>query len=133
MQRDIVLRWIDKISAIVARLLRGDRTVTEQIARESIEEAKAQLLGPFQTLAERLEAGSAADLLNEPFRIYGYAQLLALESAVERMAGRADVADSLAVRAVALGREAIRLSDPVPPDWVSWVEAAASEAGADQG
>jgi len=131
MQRDIVLRWLQQISALIARLLRGDPSLSVLMIRERLDDARAQLLGPLAQVVDKLDPESAAQLLSDPYRIYGYAQLLALESAVERASGRTTAAETAARRAVALGREAIARADPVPPEWLAWVDAAAQEVPRD--
>lgn len=121
MQRDIVLRWIEQISAIIARLLRRDPTVSLELARQYLEEAEGQVLGPLGGLIPHLGAASAAELLGDPDRIWGYGQTLALRSALRQAEGARDQAAVLARRALAMGREACRRAEPPPDEWVSWV------------
>ena len=130
MQRDVVLRWIHQISALIARLLRRDPSLSIQIVRDQLADAKQMLLGTLEPLLERLDPDRTADLLTDPYRIYGYAQLIALESAIERAEGRADAADRLRDRAIALAREAVRRADPVPVEWEEWIASATDEVGA---
>jgi hypothetical protein len=130
-QRDIVLRWIAQLSALIARILRRDSTLSLELARQYLEDAEAQVLGALSGLVPRLDAESAARLLEDPNRIYGYAQTLALRSALAGAAGAQAEADALAARAAAMGRAALaRLSSP-PEQWVEWVESATADtAGA---
>lgn len=127
MQRDTILRWIDTISALIARILRGDRSASIELARHQLEDAKGMMLGPLLSLADHLEAAQLAELLNDPHRIYGYARILALESALVRAGGGAGDADRLIARALALAKAAIERTDPVPEEWVEWVAGAAAE------
>jgi hypothetical protein len=127
MQRDTVLRWIDQIGPLIARLLRRDTTISVQLVREQLADARAMLLGPIEPLAAHLDPPQAAALLIDPFRIHGYSQLLALESAVERLDGRDDNAARLTARAIALAKEAIERDDPAPREWTEWVAAAERE------
>ncbi len=127
MQRDIVLRWIEQISAIIARLLRRDPTVSLDLARQYLEEAEGQVLGPLGGLIPRLDPASAAELLGDPDRIWGYGQTLALRSALLQAEGAGDEAAVLARRALAMGREACRRAEPPPDDWVRWVAQAERE------
>ncbi|MGE0442044.1 MAG: hypothetical protein AB7L66_17975 [Gemmatimonadales bacterium] len=124
MQRDIVLRWLQTLSALVARLLRREPGVTLDLVRAQLDEAKAMLLGAsLDALLERLEPDQAADLLNDPHRIYGYAQLLALESALDRADGRDTRAAEREARALVLARAALDRIDPRPEEWVEWLAA----------
>ena len=127
MQRDVVLRWIEQISALIARLLRRDPTLSIQIVRDQLADAKQMLLGSLEPLLDRLDSDRTADLLTDPHRIYGYAQLLALESAIERAEGRPEAAERLRDRAVALAREAVRRSDPTPAEWEAWIASVTDE------
>ncbi|MEZ4586040.1 MAG: hypothetical protein R2909_06535 [Gemmatimonadales bacterium] len=54
MQRDIVLRWIAQLAAIIARLLRRDPKLSLELARQYLEEAEAQTLGPLGPLVAKL-------------------------------------------------------------------------------
>lgn len=124
MQRDVVLRWIDEISRVIRRLLygRGDADLAQ--AASLIDDASARLLGPLATLVPRIEPGSAADLLHDPDRIYAYAQLLALQSAVEQARAAPEHATTRD-RALAFASEAIRRHPDRPPEWRQWLEDAA--------
>lgn len=130
MQRDVVLRWLQQISAIIAKLLRGDPTITVQFARDQLQDAKQMLLGSLEPLLLHLDPPRVADFLVDPYRTYGYAQLLALESALERAEGRPERATALTGRALALAREAVRRADPVPSEWEAWIAAAEGEVEA---
>ncbi|MHB1329502.1 MAG: hypothetical protein ACYC2K_14995 [Gemmatimonadales bacterium] len=123
MQRDIVLRWISQIAALVARLLRGDKSLTMVVVRDELTQAVSTLLGPLDRLAPHLDATQLADLLIDPHRIHGYAELLALESALERAEGRTDAALRLAERARVLLGEAIHRSREPVPEWEAWADA----------
>jgi len=127
MQRDIVLRWIAQLAAIIARLLRRDPKLSLELARQYLEEAEAQTLGPLGPLVAKLDAESAARLLDDPYRIYGYGQILALASALTRVEGSPEEAEALARRAVAMGRAAIDRADDPPDEWIEWVERASEE------
>jgi len=122
MQRDIVLRWIAQLAAIIARVLRRDPKLSLDLARQYLEEAEAQTLGPLGPLVSKLDAASAARLLGDPHRIYGYCQILALASALARADGRLDEAESLARRAVAMAREAVERADEPADEWIDWLE-----------
>jgi hypothetical protein len=127
MQRDLVLRWIESISRLIARLLgrRDEAAMAEAEAR--LAEAMAQLLGPIEPVAARLTAASAAELLHDPARIFGYARLLALAGALAETRGESDLARTAKERAVELGREAVRRDAEPPSEWTDWVDRAATD------
>lgn len=122
-QRDVFLRWIEQIAQVVARLLHGPGPPDLGLAREHITDALEQHLGPLHVVLPRLDPASAAAILADPERIFGYAQLLALLGAVEQAAGEAE-ADRTKARALSLGREAIARSEDVPQEWRDWLQAA---------
>ena len=122
MQRDLVLRWLEQISALIAKLLRRDPTVDIILVEDRLDDAETQLLGPLKLLLERLEPESAAELLADPWRIHGLAELLAFRSTIARLKGNATEADDHLARARVLGREAVRRADPVPPEWARWLD-----------
>jgi hypothetical protein len=119
-QRDTVLRWIEQLGRLVARLLRGDSGGLPA-AREQIAAATATLLGPLALLAPRLDPETAADLLRDPFRIFGWAQLIDLEALVAEADADPAGAAALRARAVQLASEAVRRADPPRPEWAAWI------------
>ena len=131
-QRDVMLRWIEQVARVIERLLHGPGPVDLELAREQIEAAIAQHLGPLAAVLPRLEASSAASLLHDPDRLFGYAQLLALQSAVEQAARRPE-AEDLRTRAIAFAREAVHRSAAPPSDWTAWVAAAEQPAPPPEG
>ena len=119
-QRDLMLGWIEQVSRLVAGLLDGPSPDLAQ-ASDRIEAAMQQHLGNLAPLLPQLDVATAATLLSEPERIFGYAQLLSAQSAVARACGM-EVADALESRAVAFARVALaRATDP-PSSWRSWIE-----------
>jgi hypothetical protein len=122
-QRDIVLRWLAQISLLIRRLLYGPGPVDIELAAHHLDEALHQHLGPMAELVARLDPPSAADLLHDPERIFGYAQLVGLQAAV--LAARGDpAATAIGERAIALGREAVARSPDPPAEWSEWLEQA---------
>lgn len=124
MQRDVVLRWLSQISVLVARLLRRDAGVSIEEVQQQLDEAREMLLGNLTRLLPHLDPARCADLLVDPHRIFGYAQLVALDSAMCGARGDPGSAAVLAARAIALAEAAIARIDPVPKDWTDWVAAA---------
>src|SRR5258706_15505144 len=68
MQRDLVLRWLEQISALIAKLLRRDPTIDITFVEDRLADAETQLLGPLRLLLERLQPESAAELRTDPLR-----------------------------------------------------------------
>lgn len=123
MQRDLVLRWLEQLRLVIARILRGERDAGTELVEIELDQAIEQLLGGSAALVDRLDAASAASLLTDPTRIFGYAEALALKSALVRARGSAEPAAILARRALDLGREAVR-REPLPPkEWTDWIAA----------
>ena len=120
-QRDTVLRWIEQLGRLVARLLHGGNAGGFEAAREPIAAATAALLGSLALLAPKLDSASAAELLRDPQRIFGWAQLLDLEAVVLEAEGKAADATEVRQRAIELAREAVRRADPDRPDWSAWL------------
>lgn len=126
MQRDIVLRWVSQIALVVRRLLYGPGPRDLELAASHIEAAMEQHLGSMALLVPRLDSASAAELLHDPDRIFGYAQLLALSATVEQARGE-PAAPAIHDRAMAVAREALTRSESPPPEWTAWLTEA--EAG----
>jgi hypothetical protein len=119
-QRDVVLRWIEQVSRVVARLLHGPGPIDLELAADQVEAALAHHLGPLHALLPQLEFASAAALLHDPDRLFGYAQLLALLAAVQQAQddSRAPVTRA---RALAMAREAIGRDPDAPEEWRAWL------------
>lgn len=120
-----MLRWIEQIAGLIARLLRGGSGADLDLARDHVDDAIAQLLGPLAVLVPRLETASVVELLHDPDRLYGYARLLALRGAVAEARGEPDAREDRD-RALELARAAVALSREPPPEWRSWIDRAAS-------
>src|SRR6188474_2732730 len=66
MQRDLVLRWIEQLGRLVARLVGLGGKAELGAARDQVAEATINLLGPLSLLVPRLETSSAAAFLAMP-------------------------------------------------------------------
>lgn len=127
MQRDVVMRWIEQLGRLIARLLgTGDpRDLTA--AREEVEAASARLLAGLVLVVPRLDPAAAANLLHDPDRLFAYAQLLALQSAIAGAEGDPAEAGRLRERAIAFGQEAVdRAREPIPA-WKRWLDEAEAQ------
>lgn len=119
-QRDVMLRWIEEIARVVARLLYGPGAIDLDLAADQVEAAISQHLGPMALLLPQLDVPSGAGLLHEPDRIFGYAQLLGLLAAVQHARGSAH-AVTMHARALAFAREALARDPNAPAAWREWV------------
>ena len=119
-QRDVVLRWIEQIAKVVARLLNGPGPGDLDLAADQVDEAIVFHLGPLHSLVQRMEVSTAADLVHDPDRLFGYAQLLSLRAAVEQARGESRSAET-SLRALAFAREAVARAPDAPPAWGEWV------------
>jgi hypothetical protein len=123
-QRDVVLRWIEQLGRLIARLLGTADPRDLTAAREEVEAATSRLLAGLVLVVPRLAPSAAADLLHDPDRLFAYAQLLALESAIAGAEDDRVEARRLRDRALAFGEEAVlRARDPMPA-WERWLEEA---------
>jgi hypothetical protein len=121
-QRDLVLRWIEQLGRLVARLVGAGGKAELASARDQVSEATINLLGPLALLVPRLETESAAELLADPDRIFGYAQLLDLDGAISEGLGEAEAAADSRRRAVDFARAALARSQEPRPDWERWIQ-----------
>lgn len=119
-QRDVMLRWIEELAKVVARLLLGPGAVDLELAESQVRAAISQHLGPMALLLPQLDVASGAGLLHEADRIFGYAQLLGLLAAVEHAASSPQ-AEKTHARAVAYGRQALARDPNAPSAWREWV------------
>jgi hypothetical protein len=121
MQRDLVLRWIEQLGRLVARLVGLGGKAELAVARDQVAEATINLLGPLSLLVPRLETASAAELLADPDRIFGYAQLLDLNGTISDAMGEQNAAAESRRRALEFAREAVaRLTEP-RQEWEQWI------------
>ena len=121
MQRDLVLRWIEQLGRLVARLVGLGGKAELGAARDQVAEATINLLGPLSLLVPRLETSSAAELLADPDRIFGYAQLLDLDGTISEGMGEKDAATESRRHALEFAREAVTRSSEPRPDWERWI------------
>lgn len=119
-QRDLMLGWIEQVSRLVEELLHGPGTPDLQQASDRIDAAVAQHLGNLASLLPQLDVGSAANLLSEPERIFGYAQLLMARADVADAGGTAE-GPPIKERALAFARLALARADDPPASWRAWI------------
>lgn len=125
-QRDLMLGWIEQVSRLVAALLDGPNPDLVQ-AGDKIDAALAQHLGGLARLMPQFDVSTAAALLNEPDRIFGYAQLLWAQAAVAAARGDA-TAPFTEARALAFAHVALAQATDPPSSWRTWIEEASARA-----
>lgn len=130
-QRDVVLRWIEEFGRLIARLLRRGTTGDLDLALEEIERAAGDLLGGLAPLVPRLDAPSAAALLDDPERIFAWAQLVDLRGVVREAKGSCEEGTADRLRALELAREACARARIPRPDWADWAAARSEERPGD--
>jgi len=89
--------------------------------RDQVAEATINLLGPLATLVPRLETESAAELLADPDRIFGYAQLLDLDASISAGLGEAASEAESRRRALEFATAALARAPEPRPDWERWI------------
>jgi hypothetical protein len=102
---DYILRLIQQAAAALRRFRErlGSGDSAEAVSTD-VSTAIATLLGPQRAMLERLDGWSAANLLGDPERVFLWAEMVRLQSDLERAAGRDAAADQLATRAAALAK-----------------------------
>lgn len=123
MQRDLVLRWIEQLGTLIRRLVHGRTESDLPAARDQVREATIALLGSLDPLIPRLDIPSAAELLADPDRIFGYAQLLDLDAVIAEAMGSAAAAQESRTRAVGFAVEAVRRTREPRQEWEEWIQA----------
>ncbi|HTS87273.1 MAG TPA: hypothetical protein VMG41_02180 [Gemmatimonadales bacterium] len=129
-QRDVVLRWIEQVARLIARVLYGPGPPDFDLASSLLEDAFRQQVGPLALVLARVDPATGATLLHDPDRIYGYAKLLGLLGAVEQ-ARNDPAAIETASRAVRYAREAIARCEEPPGEWLAWLAHIEAQAGSE--
>ncbi len=116
-QRDYILRMIERIAAVLARVLKK-RTEGDLVgARQDIAEGMIDVLGPAGAMVRMVDSRTAADLLSDPDRITMYARLLDADAELQEALGQPAGAARSRQRALEVMRELQRrnaeLSDEV--------------------
>ena len=134
MQRDLVLRWLEQIRALLARLILKDPDASAELLEQQIDAALGQVIGTSSDLIDRLDPPAAAALLADPFRIYGYAELLTFKAGVlEARGGDPDRCQAMTGRGLALMKLALQRADPVPADWPERIQSIERDLGGNPG
>lgn len=115
-----MLGWIEQVAHRVEELLHGPGAPDLDQASDRVDAALEQHLGNLGPLIPQLDVGSAATLLNDPERIFGYAELLSARAAVDLARGDDD-ASQMYARALGFAQLALaRATDP-PASWRDWI------------
>ena len=107
-QEDYLLRQIRQAIQGIARAMGFKGSGELEKAREEIDAAATELLGPIAPLALHIDAASAAHLIGDAGRIDTLAKLLVAKGEVQRAAGEHAAADASDERARLLAAEADR-------------------------
>ena len=83
-QRDYILRMIERIAAAIARILKRKSDGDLMGARKEVHQATVELLGPASAMAMMVDSRTAANLVSDPRRLRLWARLLEEESAILR-------------------------------------------------
>jgi hypothetical protein len=83
-QRDYILRMIERIAATIARILKRKTDGDLVGARQEVRQATLELLGAASAMAVMVDSRTAANLVNDPRRLRLWARLLEEDSALLR-------------------------------------------------
>lgn len=105
-QRDLILRMIEALTAAIVRI-RKRRSEGDFVgARQEVQEATRELLGPAAAMAAMVDTRTAANLVSDPRRLRLWSQLLAEDSATLLEMGKARESGAVDRRVVELLLEA---------------------------
>lgn len=122
-QRDTVVRWIEQLGQLVRKLLGTGDGADLALARQEVDAAVQALLGGMAAVVPRMTPASAAAIVNDPDRLFAYAQLLSLDAMLLAAEGKPEPSRATRARALAFGEEAARRSPMPRPDWQEWIAA----------
>lgn len=88
-QRDYILRMIERIAALLARVLKRRTEGDLAGARAEIAEGITDVLGPAGAMVRMVDSPTAANLLSDPDRITLYARLLDADAELQQALGDA--------------------------------------------
>ncbi|HEX6909656.1 MAG TPA: hypothetical protein VF142_04665 [Longimicrobium sp.] len=102
---DWLIRELQVLGAVIARMrgLKGGGQLHE--ARQALDDAEGELLGPLAGVVPRLDSATAAHIVAEPRRIAAWARLLHERADLLRLAGDEAGAAALEQRAAELAAE----------------------------
>jgi hypothetical protein len=108
LHRDYILRMVEMVRLALARILRRKEEGDFAGARQELEAAYDQLLGPLEEVAPLVDSVTAAQLMGDPRRVLAWARLLAEDADLRRRLGEEMRADIIEHRALELALEACR-------------------------
>lgn len=86
-QRDYILRMIERIAALLARVLKRRTEGDFAGARRDIAEGMTDVLGPAGAMVRMVDPATAANLLGDADRITMYARLLEADAELQEALG----------------------------------------------
>lgn len=87
-QRDYILRMIERIAAAIARVMKRKSDGDLVGARQELQQATMELLGPASAMALMVDSRTAANLVGDAKRIQLWCRLLAEDREVLQSMGR---------------------------------------------
>ena len=114
LESDWIMRRIQEIAALVARVMRLAAGGEVALALDDLATSRPKLLPIDPTLVDSVDPASAAALLGPAFNVRTYARLLVLEAELREQQGEAARATRLLTRASAIYDLARAM--PGPPD-----------------
>ncbi|MCC6772110.1 MAG: hypothetical protein IT360_12945 [Gemmatimonadaceae bacterium] len=88
-QRDFILRMIEALAAAIASIRKRKSEGDLVGARQDVQHATRELLGPAAAMAAMVDSRTAANLVSDPRRLRLWSQLLAEDSATLLAMGKA--------------------------------------------
>jgi len=105
-QRDYILRLIERIAAVLARVMKRKSEGDAVGARGELRQAYGEVLGPAGAMAQMADSRTAANLVGDARRIHLWCRLLREEAILLREQGASEQASAIDRRIVELLLEA---------------------------
>ena len=110
-EKDFIMREIERIVAVIARILQLKQHDDLDGALEVIQHSYTELFGPLGEFLAQADVATVTQLITDPVQMAGLARLLRIEANVRESAGDSKAADVIKRRALELALEAYRRDD----------------------
>ena len=107
-EKDFIMREIERIVAVIARILQLKQHDDLDGALEVIQHSYTELFGPLGEFLAQTDVATVTQLITDPVQMAGLARLLRVEANVRESAGDSTAADAIKRRALELAVEAYR-------------------------